>query len=521
MPQDEKCIIRSKLPSTIVLDTLNQEPMFTGTDTTAPENGKAGRGKSSNATNVGIDYPHVSINAYTFKNSEIFKFDIDATGFMPRVYLKIQLIDTSVFKSTGFPKDGDILSVFIRAKDDAFKPIRNDYLITSVISGKGGSEGRGSTMEFYGELFIPHFQDEIVKSYVGTTYETLYKICKELNLGFATNESSTVDSQSWICAGDTYYNFVQHVAAHSWKNDKSFYNCFIDVYYHLNFINVNNQVDGDGKLDAAILDVTMFKKVLSDDVSQEVSKVKTAKLLSDMDNLSGTNMFIRTYEIENNSSMISKKWGYKSYIQFFDQKSGKSWEIFVDPIVSDGAEKDKVLFKGRAFPKAPDGTAAETYWKTQNKYFWRGIQYKDVHDKYLFSELWNERNLIELTKMYLDVHVERWNPNIYRGERLPIILHTQGDYMKRTSDAAKDDEATPAGETPAVLDQFYSGYYMVDGIKFTYTMTSDSTNYENPPKGPIPSGMVQVFRMKRREWPVPGGPPGDSKPQTGNAQPTG
>lgn len=104
--------------------------------------------------------------------------------------------------------------------------------------------------------------------------------------------------------------------------------------------------------------------------------------------------------------------------------------------------------------------------------------------------------------MYIEVDVERWNPNIYRGERIPIILITQGDIMKRQIDSTPGESSIPNSETPVVADQLYSGYYMVNGIMIYYTMTPPSTNYENPPSGGNPT-MYEVFRLTRREWPVP------------------
>jgi len=59
---------------------------------------------------------------------------------------------------------------------------------------------------------------------------------------------------------------------------------------------------------------------------------------------------------------------------------------------------------------------------------------------------------------------------------------------------------------------------MVDGVKWTYSMTDTSTDYANPGKPPFPSGFVQVFRMKRRELPIPGGPP---SPNSANTPATG
>jgi hypothetical protein len=497
----ENTIIRSLIKPIIQLDDLVLDDLFEGTsdELGAQKNVKTGRQYQKD---LGTGYPFININNYVFNTQEIVEFTLDAMGFIPRVRVKVNLTNTGVFKSQSFPKDGDIMSVFIRAKNDAFKPIRNDYVITSVDAGKGASEGRGSTIVMEGELFIPHIYDEVIKSYNNTSFLVLQNICNDLGLGFATNETSTSDSQNWICAGDTLYDFIQHVALHSYKDDKSFYKVFIDVYYHLNFINVNNQIAGEGKLAAALLDTTQMKDFQSDDNFEKGSQTETKKLLTDIDSLAGTNMYIRQYTVQNNSSQISKKWGYKSFAQFFDQKSVQQWEIFVDPIVTDGAAANKILLKGRPYPKAPDGKAAEKYWLTQNRKYWMGIQYKDVHDKYIYAKLWNERNNEELNKLYIEADVERWNPNIYRGEKIPLILITQGDIFKRKADAAPDEAQIPGSETPVVADQLYSGYYMVDGLKIYYTMSAESTDYENPPKEPVPT-MYEVFRLSRREWPVP------------------
>jgi hypothetical protein len=516
MPQDEKCIIRSKIAPSITLDDLILDDLYTGTSEKLPENLKESHTGRQVQNEVGTEYPQILINAYTFTKEEIIKMQIDATGFLPKIYLKVAMTNTSAFKSHGFPTDGDLISIFIRAKNDAFKPIRNDYLITRINGGKGVSEGLGATIEIFGELFIPHFQDEIRLSYEGTTYEVLQQICSELSLGFATNEEFTDDEQIWICPGDTYYNFIQKITRHAWKDEQSFFNSFIDVYYHLNFINVNNQVDGDGKLEASILDVSMFSSYLNDSKLEDQTQVKSAKMLSDIESFQGTNMFIMQYAVKNNSSKIAKDWGYKSYVQFFDQASGQVWEIFVDPITSEGSEQDKIILKGRYYPKSPDGNAQETYWQTQNKYYWKGIQYRDVHDKYLYSEMWNERNLVELDKMYIEADIERWNPNIYRGERIPVLLHTQTDVAKKSMDANPSEKGEDMSQQFPVTDQFYSGYYMVDGIKFTYDLTPKTTAMANPgqppPKiSPTIGGIVQVFRLSRREWPTPIAPDGENQ----------
>jgi hypothetical protein len=501
---DEKTVIRSLISPTITLDDLVLDDLYEGTagEELGPQAGKK-TGRQIHK-DIGVQYPFININNYVFTREEIVKFELDATGFLPTVQLEVQLTNTNVFKSQAFPKDGDILSLFIRAKNDAFKPIRNDYIINRVDGGPGGKEGGGSTITFWAELFIPRMRDEIIKLYEGSTYEVTQQVCKDLGLGFATNETSTDDSQSWICAGDDLYNFMKHVINHAWKDEKSFYRGYVDVYYHFNFINVNNQVEGDGKVTAALIDTSQFKNFASDDDVEENSQVKSPKLLSDMDNYSGTNAFIRQYEVQNFSSDISKRWGYKSYAQFYDQKSQEYWEIFVDPIISEGAAESKIVLKGRPYPKKADGTTgSEDYWQTQIKKFWLGIQYKDVHDKYLYAKLWNARNNEELEKMYIEAICERWNPNIYCGEKIPVLLITQGDLLQRRKDSTPGAESQVAGdEALPVMNQLYSGFYMVSGLKIMYNMSAASTDHKNPPTEPA-SSLTETFRLARREWPVP------------------
>lgn len=513
MAQDEKTIIRSLLEPTIKIDLLELEDLYTGTSDKLDANKKGVDGGRQYQNQLGVDYPFITINNYVFDTSEIIFFTINSTDFLPRISFTFKLTKSDTFRSQSYPKDGDVVSIFIRAKNNAFKPIRNDYIITDVISGAGGVENSGGTTTISGELFIPRIKEQVIKSYKGTSFEVLQKVSKELGLGFATNETSTADSMSWLCAGSTWEEYIHQIASASWKDTNSFYKVFIDVYYHLNFVNMNNQLEGDGQLAAGILDSAIMKDFYSNDKgTAEKAQTTTGKFLSTIDSLSGTNMFIQGYKTINNSSAIHEAFGYKYNVQFFDMKSLKYWNLFVDPKTSDGAEKKKIILKGRTFPKKEDekkdgkSPSEQTYWMTQNQYVWKGIQSRNVHDKYIFATAHNQRNLLELQKLYLEVRITRWNPNIYLGEKVPLILISQMDVTKATQDAqgedAKISDVSP-GE-PAVLDQFYSGYYVVDGMTITYSQ--DNSPYEQGtgvnPQNTAPA-YFQVFVMTRREWPTP------------------
>ena len=129
-----------------------------------------------------------------------------------------------------------------------------------------------------------------------------------------------------------------------------------------------------------------------------------------------------------------------------------------------------------------------------------------MHDKYTYAISHNERNLLELKKLYIEADVQRWNPNIYMGEKVPILLISQGDVIKASVDAQGLDKKAVdhTASFPAVIDQFYSGYYMINGISITYNQdhTQYSTAHPNENNGYEPA-FFQTFTMTRREWPTP------------------
>lgn len=489
MAQEEKSIIRSLIDPTISLDEMSYDDVEEGTN-----EGFTSRG-AKESKNVGNNFPLIIINEYTISEDECQKMIIDTTGFLPTIQITMDMQKPSTFLSTSMPKDGDRLNVFIRARDDAFKPIRNDYLVTGVDTTKSQTEsGEGMTITLAGELFIPNIRDERIKSHKGNTYEVLQGIAQELGLGFASNDESTADEQSWICANDSYFNYIQHICDSSWKNEESFFHCFIDVYYHLNFINVNNQFTDSTAIDDALVDT-----LLSNDIKdgEEVSLAEDKKVFTNIQDKRGTPMFIKRYKLVNESSYIAKRFGYKMHCEFFEHNTLQKWDIYSEPLIVQGSAEDKILLKGRA---------GEDYYKTQIKRRWSGLQYSlpehNVHENYLYCRVHNLMNLQELKKMQVHIEVPRANFNIYRGERIPCVFISTGDpqksnFIKQEAEieAAGDDEFFDVAGGP-VLDKFYSGFYMILGMIYTY-------NTKNPQDSEDRGYFAEDVVLTRRTWPTP------------------
>lgn len=429
-------------------------------------------------------YPLIEINKYKFTSNEIVSLKIDETGFIPQVSVTFANSD-GLFISTSFPKDGDPLSVFIRSKKEEFKPIRADFDISFVSSTSStASDGETSLIVFNGLLRVPGLYAEHCKSFQKkTSMDTLMDVAKELGLGFASNETATNDKMTWLCPFDTYEKFIKDITAASYKDDDSFYKAFIDKYYYLNFVNVNNQFSEEQEVEKAI---ELMEEGHDYHGNHKVEPFETKLLLTNNQNAQGTGNHIISYSLQNNAGQVVMENGYRRYLQFYDAffSSGNTPEKkyqshFVEPLHTPGL-KDKIILRGRK---------GENIVENTSKYKWLGIQFGlpdgNAHENYLYSIIQNWQNNQEIEKLLLHVTLGQCNFNIYRGMRLPVVIINNGSQIRM---AATRDEGQDSN-TRLTYDRFLSGYYYVAGMK--YTWKSDDQKFR------------QDLILTRREWPFP------------------
>ena len=91
----------------------------------------AEKGKMDFTKTAGIDFPIIKINSYILGYAEINEFSIEIEDFLPHLSLEIETpIDT--LSGVNMPKDGDLVSVFLRTTNDDLKPIRADFIIMQI-----------------------------------------------------------------------------------------------------------------------------------------------------------------------------------------------------------------------------------------------------------------------------------------------------------------------------------------------------------------------------------------------------
>lgn len=463
---------------------------------------------------LSVEIPLVKINDYIFNRDQLTNVSIDSTGFLPTISVSIISLD-QVFLSKEMPKDGDIISIAIRNKNDVLKMIRNDYVITAVhVLPNLTSQKSPVQMTFYGELFIPGLKSQKNDfSFEGTSFDALKDFAKRFGLGFATNEDNTNDKQIWLkanMAGDLYVNSVINRA---YRDEKSFFDCWIDVYYNLNFVNINKQmISAETESDLAALASNLDKNWNYGAESAPENATLTIKVFSNYQSFRTTPFYITTWRPFNRSSSITFEIGTKMVCEMFehnknlyeDSSKQKYWAIDVDPIYDENKVNKTILLRGRA-AYVPDENnkdlkrANYSYPELYQKFPWLGVQYTisnpdadnlqwdgNHHKNYQLARAQNLINNKELDKLNLHIEVNGNNLNIIRGDKMPVLL------IK--TDAVENMKINPDSNYGDILDGFYSGWYLVKGFKLAWSSKNKSS---------ILSNFTQEFILTRREWPAP------------------
>ena len=184
-------------------------------------------GANSEAS-TGVVSPYISINGYNITNF-LINFHLDLSGFLPAVTFSFSAAET-VFISVNYPKDGDIVSIYMRSPGDFYKPFRMDFRILSVdgdVSSRysdSGSDPNGTSFKFMiiAECNVPGLYTPRIKSFKSMpSSDALLEVSQDINLGFSTNEKATEDTMTWICPNYSYYDFIQEVTSRAYKDDES------------------------------------------------------------------------------------------------------------------------------------------------------------------------------------------------------------------------------------------------------------------------------------------------------------
>ena len=452
---------------------------------------------------TGVESPFITINAYNVTNY-LKSFNLDLNGFLPVINFSFYAGNTT-FISVNYPKDGDIVSLYIASPDGYYKPLRMDFNVLSVksdVSSRYSDTGEGQDPYGYqlrfsitGECRIPSLYTPVIKAFrEKSSFETLLEVSQDLGLGFSTNETTTEDTMTWICPNYSYYDFIQEVGLRSYKDDKySFFDCWVDPYYNLNFINLGSQFSYDGIVKEEIVFIDgytaseNYKPNVSLDGSSPLNLKRTYLLLKNMEDKLKYPFAINGYTLISNAGTNVNKTGYIVNIGFYDENSEeedpekKYINYDIESMTNDDIYKGKILQKGRG---------NDDEYKKEKRREWLGILNKKddtggVHLNYLHTKYQNLINYNDCTKFSLKVELSGYFPGIYRGQVIPVLIEV-GRISLRSQNIGNQPIGKINNTGNRTTDNFLSGNYVVMGIEISWG----------------PSGFRQILYLSKRDWTV-------------------
>lgn len=478
----EKAVIRNYAKTGIVLDELampNRSGNKESPDMTL---------RDSDDKQYGYYKPLIFLNGY-FVDKFLLSFELDLNQVLPTLRFKFYT-GAATFLSISYPKDGDIVSVYIRSNVSVYKPFRMDFNVLSVDSGRSEDEtGEMIIFDILGECRVPRFYTEVCKAFRNkTSYETLFEISQDLDLGFATNDSSMNDRMTWICPNLSYYNFIKEVTKSCYKDDKSFFLTFVDSYYNLTFVNINNQLEAEDVVQEVVVQPGSATGKANDSLYPGIELISSTIPLqvTNIPSFKGYPFYANNYTLLSESGNNSNLMGYVQTVQLYDENAGESQtpsrkyvQYDVETITTDDVMENMVLQKGRAL---------ENIYASEIRKRWMGILNSgpngEVHENYLQARVQNPFNLTDVTKFTLQVETGGYFAGYYRGQVIPVLLYATERGTRMNNTGISNNQQTQR-DSNIVLDQFLSGKYVLMGYSVHWSSEK---------------GFYQVLNLCKREW---------------------
>jgi hypothetical protein len=404
--------------------------------------------KDKESKKIGLASPYVLINGMTFYGEGIEYLEIKNEGFLPKMTLIVK-DKSDFFLSKYYPMDREIASVLIRSNNSDFKDIRVDFVILSIFAEENFGHDALYTIDAI--MDVPGLSVDKIKSYSSkSSLDVLKDIAKEIKLGFSSNVSSTTDSMSWLCPNTDYLDFILNdVLPGSYNNDDSFFDCFIDWHYFMNFVEVNSLLKREHNLEKISSTLNRRDYERGDESNEPELDLF---YLSNTSYSAGSPNEIKKFTALNRAGEISLANGYRNYLGYYDKNKKEFKDVFVETLNDPNTDENEIILKGRE---------GEDFRKQIRYSYWNDYFSENVHENFYFSKIQNKMNSDELEKINLSIILPFLNTTLNRYKIIPVLI-TSLD--QRTKDLEKEDDKKD-GYT---INRRLSGNYVAKSLYHIY-----------------------------------------------------
>lgn len=413
-------------------------------------------------------YPYVMIGSLNISPNDFVSFKLFNNKFLPKIELQFR-DNTYKMIDPLFPVENSKLSLFIRSSSEMLMPVRMDFKITQFnpIKNKDG-DAQDLILSLTGILDVDYLYKTAFTSYKDTSYNTIRKIAKDAELGFASNIDNTSDNMVWINPADTYMDFIQQITKHSYKDASSFIYTYVDFYYNINFVDIETALSDDITDQQGVFnDPTMFKNKEED--------IGPLVLTDHPDNID-TSVYINKFNLINSATKINLEIGYKTYLSYYDKNDNTFYKIVMDTITSPGADGNNVIMKGGI-----GEVSILQQYSFDGQYIGK-IDDDNAHQFYSIAGVQNSKNLDYLQKVKLKISLKSNNFNIFRFQKILVKFYKM---KEAENDPENNVDVSPENVRKVAtegtdkdekkINQRLSGEWLVTAIDYSFNKVSDFT----------------------------------------------
>ena len=357
--------------------------------------------KQKREITVGLGYvPVVFYNSVQIDYQDVSFLSIYFDGLLPHMNMLFK-DSLGIIKDTATPLDNTKITVYISSRHERLRPVHIDFKIKTFVN-EGGLMNIVAAMDVNG-LYYPSY-----KSYPGFTSNfLLQQICRDVGLGFNTNVVETNDTMTWMSTGERVYDFVEEILDHAYISDESFIAGNVDLYYNLNFVDVQKELSRDIQKDFGYDDEALNRLI-----EKPESGEKANMILSNDESLRGSHNFFSGYRITNRSTDIAINSGYGDEIVYYDTDKKSQASFSVDSM-NLNTDKSIVLKAGND----------DEFFSANRNFVYAGKANADnSHNNFNYSRTHNDRNILEADKLLMEIEIPQPNFNLYRYQKIRVLF---------------------------------------------------------------------------------------------------
>lgn len=341
--------------------------------------------------------PFVNYMGSPIQDRDVENLKIYHDGIVPKC--KITFIDSqNLMKTVGAPQEDSKFEVFINAKSNNLKSIHLKFKV-EVFKDMGGG-----LYAIEGTLDVDLLYRINYSTMIGTSFEVIRNLCKEIGLGFNSNILNTNDRMTWKFNGKKNFESISEIVKHSYISDTSFMAGYIDYYYCFNYVDVEKESIRDISNDVGV--ETGVDKV------DTISKVVKLQLINEP-SMNKSCFYFDNYTTQNNATELAIKNGNTTIVKSYD-RSKKTMQVFkIDALTSDGSKS--LILKGSKYDKDAFNNNVTTMYMGK-------MDLDNVHKNYLYAPILNKRNLDDLNKLQMKLVLSSHNLNLYKLQKINVSV---------------------------------------------------------------------------------------------------